>query len=74
MTQNIVKVLVDTTGMGGYVTWISIAAFLLQAFLDFYNGDVEAGSSKITAAITAYGIGRKIEKSKPYTTEASPNV
>ena len=71
MTPNLIKTLIDAPGVGGYVTWISIAAFLLQDFIDFYNGDVEAGSEKVTAAITAYGLGRKIEKSNPTPGEDS---
>ena len=63
MIPNIFKVLVDSSGMGGYVTWLSILALLIQAGVDFYNGDIESGSNKITAAIAAYGLGRKIEKS-----------
>ena len=69
MTPNLLKTIIDATGMGGYVTWISIAALLLQAIVDFYNGDVEGGSGKVTMAITAYGLGRKIERSKSTTVE-----
>ena len=59
---NIVKSIVDATGMGGYVTWISIAAAILKALVDFYNGDVDSATSMLTYAVGAWGIGRKVEK------------
>jgi len=50
--------------MGGYVTWVGVAGFVLLAIVDFINWDVDAGTKKVVEIIAIVGIGRKIEKSK----------
>ena len=62
---NLIKTIVDATGMGGYITWLSIAVAILKALVDFYNGDVDSATSMLTYAIGAWGIGRKVEKTVP---------
>jgi hypothetical protein len=49
-------------GMKGWVTWTSVAGFVLLALVDFYNGNIEGGITKITAATGFLGIGRKADK------------
>lgn len=62
---NLIKTIVDATGMGGYITWLSIAVAILKALVDFYNGDVDNATNMLTYAIGAWGIGRKVEKTAP---------
>jgi hypothetical protein len=46
----------------GWITWVSVAGFVLLAAVDFYNGNYDQAVTKLTAAGGLVGIGRKIEK------------
>lgn len=48
--------------MGGYITWISIACWIILSVIDLYNGQFDNAIIKITAALGFLGIGRKVEK------------
>ncbi len=48
--------------MRGWVTWVSVAGFVMLAAVDLYNGDYDAAVTKLTAAGGLVGLGRKIEK------------
>jgi len=49
--------------MKGWKTWVAIAGLVCMSVIDFTNGDIEAGMTKLTSALAAYGIGHKVEKS-----------
>lgn len=51
--------------MKGWKTWLAVAGLLALAVVDFYNDDLEAALTKVTAALAAIGIGHKIEKVIP---------
>lgn len=53
--------------MGGWVTWIGVAGLCLLAVADVVNGDIDGASTKIAGAVSAVGLGRKIEKKKAIT-------
>lgn len=50
--------------MKGWVTWVAVGGALALAVVDFANGDYEAMGAKLTMALGALGLGRKIEKNK----------
>lgn len=50
--------------MGGWVTWLSVAGFAILGVVDVAMGNIPMAMTKFTAALSALGLGRKIEKAK----------
>ncbi len=50
--------------MGGWKTWMAIAAATTAAAERFANGDIQAGAALVIAALGALGLGSKIDQAK----------
>lgn len=48
--------------ISGWKTKAGAAAMLVLGLIDILNGDVLNGVTKISGALSVYGIGHKIEK------------